>query len=161
MIKQVPDFPHYFVDEQGNVYSDFNKNLVKIKPWLDSKGNYLQVGLMKDGKRHRLLVHRLVAITFVPNPQNLPEVNHKDKDKTNCCVENLEWCTRKENLYDSYGTMSQTRNFVLCTLYIDNKPIKDFLSIKEACSFAANHYQVSFSTMYRYLKSGNLKIERK
>ena len=80
MIKQVPDFPHYFVDEQGNIYSDFNKNLVKIKPWLDSKGNYLQVGLMKDGKRHRLLVHRLVAITFVPNPQNLPEVNHKDKE---------------------------------------------------------------------------------
>lgn len=53
--------------------------------------------LFKDGKRHYLRVHRLVAKTFIPNPDNLPEVNHKDEDKTNNSTDNLEWCTSHDN----------------------------------------------------------------
>lgn len=51
-----------------------------------------------DGKQKFLLIHRLVAEAFIPNPDNLPEVNHKDLNKSNCAVTNLEWCTRKENM---------------------------------------------------------------
>ena len=61
-----------------------------MKPWLNTKQNYLMIGLMKNGERKRLLVHRLVALTFIPNPNNLLEVNHKDKNKLNCNVSNLE-----------------------------------------------------------------------
>lgn len=66
------------------------------------KGGYLFVQLHLNGKGKNYLVHRLVAIAFIPNPDNLPEVNHLDEDKTNNRVENLEFCDRKYNI--NYGT---------------------------------------------------------
>lgn len=63
---------------------------------------YLHVLLCKNGKYITHNVHRLVAETFIPNPDNLPEINHKDENKENNCVDNLEWCTRKYNM--NYGT---------------------------------------------------------
>ena len=72
MIKEIPNYPNYFADTDGNIYSNKTGNLKKLTPWLDGKGNYLQVGLWKNNKRYRLLVHRLVAITFIPNPNGLP-----------------------------------------------------------------------------------------
>ena len=67
-----------------------------------SGGGYLQVGLHRDGKVEQKLVHRLVSEAFLPNPDNLPQVNHKDEDKANNQVENLEWCTALYN--NTYGT---------------------------------------------------------
>ena len=64
---------------------------------------YLGVTLCSpDGSSHRKLVHRLVAQAFIPNPNNFPQINHKDEDKTNNIVTNLEWCTVKYN--NNYGT---------------------------------------------------------
>ena len=58
---------------------------------------YLFFTLTVNGKKYQEPVHRAVAKAFIPNPQNLPEVNHKDEDKSNNCVENLEWCTHQYN----------------------------------------------------------------
>ena len=69
------------------------------------KAGYNYVNLSKDNKIHTKRVHRLVAEAFISNPNNLPEVNHKDEDKSNNNVENLEWCTREYNL--NYGTRSE------------------------------------------------------
>lgn len=63
-----------------------------------SSNGYLQVNLRKNGTFKRFNVHRLVALAFIPNPYNLPQVNHKDENKQNNCVENLEWCTVKYNM---------------------------------------------------------------
>jgi hypothetical protein len=63
--------------------------------------NYREVSLCKDGNNKQVLVHRLVAETFLQNPQNLPQINHKDENKENNCVENLEWCDTKYNI--NYG----------------------------------------------------------
>ena len=57
---------------------------------------------MKDGKRKSLKVHRLVAISFIPNPMNKPYINHIDGNPINNCVENLEWCTQHENVVHAY-----------------------------------------------------------
>lgn len=73
------------------------------------KGGYLFVQLHLNGKGKNYLVHRLVAIAFIPNPDNLPEVNHLDEDKTNNRVENLEFCDRKYNI--NFGTrIDKVRN---------------------------------------------------
>ena len=68
------------------------------------KNGYLYVSLSKDGKVKRFKVNRLVAEAFIENPYNLPITNHKDGDKTNNCVSNLEWCTYGENLSHAYKT---------------------------------------------------------
>ena len=72
-----------------------------VNQYKDGKG-YLRVSLYKDGAQRNVKVHRLVALAFIPNPDNLPMVNHKDEVKTNNRVDNLEWCT---SLYNTnYGT---------------------------------------------------------
>ena len=78
-----------------------------LKLRIDNKG-YQYVGLYKNGKRVRFSIHRLVATAFVPNPDNLPVVNHKDENPSNNVCTNLEWCTQKENL--NYGTCQERRS---------------------------------------------------
>ena len=69
----------------------------------NSNGNgYLHVQLCKNGEKKQKYVHRLVAMAFIPNPENKPQVNHKDEVKTNNAVDNLEWCTSAYNV--NYGT---------------------------------------------------------
>ena len=65
---------------------------------------YCYISLCKNRKYKGFRVHRLVAHAFIPNPDNLPQVNHKDENKTNNCVDNLEWCTQEYN--QNYGTIN-------------------------------------------------------
>ena len=106
---------YYEVDQFGRVFgleriikvNDNGRNYEKpiagkqLKQSMHTKG-YKTVSLTKDGKTKTLFVHRLVAEAFIPNVDNLPMVNHKDEDKTNNFVENLEWCTNDYNI--NYGT---------------------------------------------------------
>lgn len=74
----------------------------KVLKQHDNTRGYMYVGLWKNGKQKKFYVHRLVAQAFIPNTDNLPEVNHKDEIKSNNCVYNLEWVTSKENA--NYGS---------------------------------------------------------
>lgn len=69
------------------------------------RGGYQYVKLYKNGEGKKMLVHRLVAKAFIPNPENKPQINHRDEVKTNNVVENLEWCSAKENA--NYGTRNK------------------------------------------------------
>ena len=89
----------YQVSNLGRVYSVRNNKI--LKPKLNKYG-YLSVNLKYKGSRVTKSIHRLVGEAFIPNPNDLPQVNHKDEDKTNNCVDNLEWCTAKYN--HNYGT---------------------------------------------------------
>ena len=94
----------YEVSDLGRVRSQrFGKERI-LKPEKNNCG-YLQVCLCKDCHTKKLLVHRLVADAFVPNPNNLDTVNHKDEVKTNNTVTNLEWMSVKDNL--NYGTRNK------------------------------------------------------
>lgn len=91
------------VKSLGNGSSGNSKE--KILKGLNDKYGYLQVNLYKEGKQKTFKVHRLVAKAFLDNPYNLPQVNHKDEDKTNNCVDNLEWCNCEYNI--NYGTRTE------------------------------------------------------
>ena len=83
----------YQVSNLGNVKS-LRSNKI-LKPAFNK--SYLQIGLYKDGKRKFFLIHRLVAEAFLPNEDELPEVDHRDNDKTNNRAENLQWISGVEN----------------------------------------------------------------
>ncbi len=75
-----------------------------LKPTNQTSRKYLRVTLRKNNIRKHWSVHRLVLMTFIPNINNKPEVNHKDGNIQNNCIENLEWCTRQENLIHAVKT---------------------------------------------------------
>lgn len=159
LIKTIEECPGYYISSYGNVYSDKSGNIRKLKPFLDSRGLYLMIRLLKpDGTRKSFLIHRLVAIAFIPNPDNLPEVNHKDKNTQNPNMNNLEWCTRKVNLLDSYETMSPARNINGCTLYRNDELIGRFESVRKACRYAKENFSVSSNSLEKYLRCGDLYI---
>ena len=92
----------YQVSNLGRVYSIRNNKI--LKPKLNKCG-YLSVNLKYKGSHVTKSIHRLVAQTFIENPYNFPQVNHIDEDKTNNCVDNLEWCSAKYNI--NYGTRKE------------------------------------------------------
>lgn len=94
----------YKVSNIGRVNSlKYGKEKI-LKPGKNGSG-YLFVYLWKNGKYKMFLVHRLVATAFLPNPEGFEQVNHKDENPSNNCIENLEWCTPKYN--SNYGTRTE------------------------------------------------------
>ena len=92
----------YAVTSCGKVWS--YRNECFLKPKIRPNG-YLTVNLWKDGGFKTKRIHRLVAEAYIPNPDNLPQVNHRDENKTNNCLQNLEWCDAKYN--NNYGTRNE------------------------------------------------------
>lgn len=86
----------YLISNDGIVYSKHSGKLVPLKMWLNHKG-YFRISLSEKNKNKHHRVHRLVAIYFIDNPFNLPEVNHLDGNKSNNKVSNLEWCSGSSN----------------------------------------------------------------
>lgn len=97
--KIIENFTNYEISNLGRVR---NTKTGKIRKLVKDKDGYFVVGIRLNGKIKMLKLHRLVAQAFIPNPNNYLIVNHKDENKSNNNVENLEWCTIEYN--NSYGT---------------------------------------------------------
>lgn len=115
-----------------------------------NKGGYKSVVLSKDGKSKTHLVHRLVASAYISNPNNYPQINHKDEDRQNNCVENLEWCDSKYNC--NYGTHKEklSNMFINSPIYSksvlqykDDVLIKKWVSMKECERNGFDHSAIS------------------
>jgi hypothetical protein len=101
--KDVPEYEGlYRVSDQGNVYSIVSERI--LKPWVHTYG-YHRVNLYKNWVRKYYSVHRLVALTFISNPESKEQVNHIDWVKTNNSLSNLEWCTNRENAIHSMDVL--------------------------------------------------------
>lgn len=101
----INEFDNYAVSNLGNIKNIKKRNI--LTPHLNHNG-YLAYTFCQNGIKKNFLIHRLVALYFIDNPNNLPYVNHKDGNKTNNRVENLEWCTAKEN--DNHARNSGLKN---------------------------------------------------
>lgn len=108
--KDIEGFENYQVNQIGQVRSLNYRQTGKVKRLKSTPNSagYLTVCLSKDGKRYPKYVHQLVAEAFIPNLNNLPQVNHIDEDKANNHVNNLEWCTREYNT--NYGTRNERQS---------------------------------------------------
>ena len=105
--KDIKGYEDYQVSNLGRVKS-IKKN--KVLKQIYNPNGYLYVGLYNNSKLKKYLVHRLVAKAFIENPLNKPFINHKDFDRLNNNVKNLEWCTQKENVHHSINNMKCRHN---------------------------------------------------
>ena len=119
-----------------------------LKPGKNKKG-YLLVNLYKNRKRKSYKIHQLVAEHFIPNPDNLPEINHIDEDKTNNRVDNLEWKSHKDNC--NHGTRNERiaktmtngkRSKPVLQLSLSGELIREWPSISECGRNGFNHRNI-------------------
>ena len=116
---------YYEVSNLGNIRS-CGRGKVKLRKLSVGTDGYLQIRLHYNKKQKTYGVHRLVAIAFIPNPNNLPEVNHIDKNRQNNNISNLEWLTHADN------TRHSQNKKVKCYLYETNELVGTFNSLNEA-----------------------------
>ena len=119
----------------GNKYTKRDKILNPYKQKVGQEYCRLVVKLCKNGKKKDGKVHRLVADAFIPNPENKPNINHKDGNPLNNIASNLEWCTQRENIIHSYEIglkpTFQISKDELYDLYVKKrKPVREIASIK-------------------------------
>lgn len=133
----------YEVSNLGRVRTFQPKeNNIILKPYVMPNG-YEQVCLYSKKTRIKCYIHRLVAIAFIDNPHNLPQVNHKDENKQNNHVENLEWVTAKQNLEHGTRKEKQKETFrrngkllkSVCCFHLNGELFKTFQSCKEAAKY--------------------------
>lgn len=138
-LRLIPNFPGYFITDTGEVYSKVissrNKEgkLKKLSSIIDTTG-YSFVNMIKNKKHFKRHIHRLVALTFIPNPENKSDVNHKNGIRNDNRIENLEWNTRAENITHSYRILNRKPKPTLHVLQILNgKIIAEYCNCGEAC----------------------------
>jgi hypothetical protein len=130
----IADFPNYSVSNFGNVKNNVNNKIMK----LNLKGGYYNVSLTNSECRTNFKAHRLVALAFIENTENKPEVNHINKNKLDNSVSNLEWATRKEqNTHRSIGLhYKSNKNKSIYRLNYHDEILEQYNSIEDAGKWA-------------------------
>ena len=157
----IENHPSYFISNFGRVFSKKSNKVMKNR--VVSKNGYQQITLDNS----QLLVHRLVAQAFIPNPNNLPCVNHKDENPGNNDFRNLEWCTYKYN--SNYGTNPSRHSKKMLDRY-NNDPdwksdcIKRLAEIQKKKRKRVvqldkfNNYIKTYESSYATEKDGHLSV---
>lgn len=134
----IPNYSNYEASFEGNIRNNRTKRLLKGSNDIDG---YLRTSLTNDdGKPKPIIIHRIIAMTFIKNPDNKLTVNHKDKNKKNNCVDNLEWATQDEQQHHKNITFPipkpgiKHRKYVM---YNDNETV-NLNSLKEACNYVTD-----------------------
>lgn len=151
----------YIIKEDGSIYSLYSrfgkrKKPLRITPQLRKDG-YYQIGLVNDfGKKKMFLVHRVVASKFIPNPNNLPEVNHINGDKLDNSVANLEWVTRSDNLRHRYHVLGYKIQGCIKDNYSKRIKVKclETGKIFDSINDAARYVDKNIGNIYQSFRTG-------
>jgi len=164
----IPKYKNYKINKKGDIYSILKHK--QLKPYLNESGYYSYYLIDDEGKNGHIPTHRLIAFTFIDNPENKPHVNHKNGNKNDNSIENLEWCTNQENIIHSYQTkLRKTKEIIQYNS--DMVELKRFSSSKEAerelsidyrnihrsCKGSCN----AGNFIFRYNETENTNIEKK
>lgn len=131
--QQIKDYPNYYITTLGRVWSTHTNKWLKPIEQIRGAHKRLYVSL---GKGNKCYIHRLVAETFIPNPNNLPEVDHKDTNGLNNAVNNLQWCTHDTNMANEITMNAIKQN---TGYYIELEEIatgKKFIGYDEASNYS-------------------------
>ena len=101
-MKQI--YENYYITEDGKLYNKYNKQLSAS----DNGRGYLIYNVIINGKSTSKAIHRLIAEAFIPNPNSFPEVNHKDANRKNNSIDNLEWCSHGYNIKYSFDLKNRS-----------------------------------------------------
>ena len=155
-MKTIKGFENYKVDKEGNIYSNKSGDWKPRKPW-KSKGGYLYIELCKNGVKYRKSIHQIVAETYCEGWFEGAVINHKDSNKENNKVSNLEWVTQKENVHQTYknSKYGATRNFNKYIIQFKNKTISPELIGGKAVErfIKENNLAISPSSLIKYKHS--------
>lgn len=167
--KEIPNCNgKYLISTNGRVktlskYSNIGQYSI-MKPRI--RNEYLCVGLFIDGKQRNFRINRLVAMTFIPNPLNKPHVNHINGNKLDNRLDNLEWCTREENMQHAFAngliskegnarSINAMRKANIKPIYMikNNKIINEFGSVDEASEYLGINKNLIYRVLCGYRKS--------
>lgn len=148
----IAEYPNYYISKSGKVLSIKGRPKL-LKPSKNDKG-YLQIQLFKNGKRKIMYIHRIVAITFIPNPNNYPIINHKDENPLNNNLNNLEWCTQSYNV--SYGNSRKSMS-VKVNAY--KYPAMEFVGTFKSISEAGRKLNIHHCSICNILKGKQISTK--
>ena len=128
--KYIKDYNNKYIVYKNGKVVNLKKQKI-INPYYDKRGR-ARISLCKNGGKNNILLHRLIAEYFIPNPQNKPYINHIDNNPSNNNILNLEWCTQKENMQHA---AKQNR--------LNNNRKYDYSKIMDLYNSGLNKYQIS------------------
>ena len=163
---ELEEFPGYFVNEIGEVWSEWVGNRLKKLRHAINRDGYKYVCIYRDGYQKPVRIHRLVAKTFIANPEGKTQADHINRDRGDNRVENLRWATREENCRNSNIQSNNTtgmagvvfrsdKNYWIATWYDNNSKMKTkSFSVKKypnAKELAIEHRQKMEKIYYKTL----------
>lgn len=174
--KDIEGYPGYKIGSDGTILSN-KRGKGYINSFISASG-YKQVVLYKDNQRKNFQLHRLLAEAFIPNPNNLPWVNHKDENKLNNDLSNLEWCSKSYNRI--YGTCEERRKNTMASVYavaqydLEGHLLNVFLNCREAARFlnleenasfnigqcALGHRKISYGYIWKKINNNEINTDK-